>query len=373
MAEHLPDDGYCWWYVDLVDREGSGLVLIWSWGLPLVRSVQGHGRDRPARVPYVNLCWYDRGRLRAFALDEYPMDGASMQINDGGALWRMGRCRFESSTTDAGSVSLRASVDFVLPGGRPAMRATVDLTGPLVDAGSLTSEPDVATAKQGVKGAEHLWSPRVLLGAGHAALWEDDRVVDEIAGDGYHDANLGTGDLSDSDLRGWWWGHAMDGDQRLVYYVAEHRDGQRAAMGFRADRSGEVRALASGGVHMWKRAWSLWGPRWFRRIGIRDGDRDLTVEAVRTVENGPFYVRHLTRCVRDGKPTGRTVSGVGEYLDVQRLGQRPLTSLVNMRVHHVGAENARSLPLFYGLRERRLQQIFSRGGDRRNPQGGAKG
>ena len=28
--------GFAWWYLDLVDERGDGLVLIWSFGLPFL-------------------------------------------------------------------------------------------------------------------------------------------------------------------------------------------------------------------------------------------------------------------------------------------------------------------------------------------------
>ena len=42
----LDTPGFAWWYLDVVDAEGTGLVLIWSFGLPFLPDPVARAGDR---------------------------------------------------------------------------------------------------------------------------------------------------------------------------------------------------------------------------------------------------------------------------------------------------------------------------------------
>ena len=58
--------GFLWWYLDLTDDDGNGMVLIWSFGLPFLPGLASEARagrpKQPAESPSVNVVLYRNGR-----------------------------------------------------------------------------------------------------------------------------------------------------------------------------------------------------------------------------------------------------------------------------------------------------------------------
>ena len=58
--------GFTWFYVDIVDDQGQGATLIWSWGLPFLPGYAAASRagrpQLPIERPSVNLVVYGGGR-----------------------------------------------------------------------------------------------------------------------------------------------------------------------------------------------------------------------------------------------------------------------------------------------------------------------
>jgi hypothetical protein len=82
-ADRAPDPavlrnpgGFTWFYVDLVDEQGRGATLIWSWGLPFLpgyaKAARAGHPQLPIERPSVNLVVYEGGREIFYLLSELP-------------------------------------------------------------------------------------------------------------------------------------------------------------------------------------------------------------------------------------------------------------------------------------------------------------
>ena len=73
--------GFAWWYLDLVDDNGYGLVLIWAWGLPflpgLARDARRGQPSLPRERPAISFALYEGGRCTCYLLQEAPAAAAS--------------------------------------------------------------------------------------------------------------------------------------------------------------------------------------------------------------------------------------------------------------------------------------------------------
>ena len=126
---HSPG-GFTWFYVDLVDDQGRGATVIWSWGLPFlpgyVQAARAGRPELPINRPSVNVVVYGGGRERFYLLSELPAQDCEWSAD--GRSWRLGDCEFRWTDTpgnDSGPAraaptrTLHATLDLALPtGGR---------------------------------------------------------------------------------------------------------------------------------------------------------------------------------------------------------------------------------------------------------------
>src|SRR5687768_10564437 len=83
--------GFLWWYADLVDERGNGLVCIWSFGLPFLPGYASASRrgtpQLPEERPSFNIAVYERGKLVCYLLQEYEPS----EVEWASTRWRFGR------------------------------------------------------------------------------------------------------------------------------------------------------------------------------------------------------------------------------------------------------------------------------------------
>lgn len=323
--DRLPEapGSFCWWYVDLVDQNGDGAVLIWGFGLPFLEPpVELPGRSRP----FVNLAVYVQGRCTAYWLVEVPE--ADVQALPGG--WRIGGSQFQTSRGER--VTVDARLDLPVPGGAP-VRARLSVEG---------APARGAPAPQG----PHRWSP--VIGAGAGRLEIDGKET--IAGRAYHDRNVSDVPLATLGIREWAWGRVAEPGRDRVHYVLWPESGEPKVLAVRLDEDGTV-TWEESTVEQAGSAGGRWGLRVPGRLDLREVEGEAyVVRSEGLVDDSPFYARFPLRTA--------TGHGWGERVRPGAIGRWWMRPLVGMRV--VGpTRNSVWTALFIGPQEDRITRLLA--------------
>jgi len=330
--------GFAWWYMDLVDQDGSGCVLIWSFGLPFLPGREAgarRGTPRTARRdPSLNIAVYERGRPVLYLLQEHPEADAWWVDPEG---MRIGRSTLSTATVE-GRRRLHARLDVDLPDGS-------------VLTGELRMDAPACVVPEGLGGdPRHQWSPLCTAGPATLDLHVDGEPFLHTCGRGYHDRNGSTEPLGSLGIKHWLWGRVPVGDGERIWYLLWPERGAPQAWGLEVDAHGTVRVLSDLQVTRSGPRLGWFGMPWWRRLELQHGGQPwLTVVHQDLVDNGFFYLRWLVQGIA---PDGQTARGVAEAVRPRRVDRTWSRWLVRMAVHRTGGPNSPFLPLFSGIRRR---------------------
>lgn len=368
-AELHKPGGFTWFYVDLVDDQGRGATLIWSWGLPFLpgyaRSARAGRAELPINRPSVNLVVYEGGRERFYLLSELPPDQCAW--DEDGHSWRLGGCSFTWTDTpgaagDGPTRALTADLDLALPtGGR--VTGKLWLSGPLRRDSPGADDPGATAGGSGGSGDEastHLWTPMIAASRGCLELHTPGGDL-RVEGRGYHDRNSAAQPLHELGVQSWLWGRvALPGRDLIFYRLIPSAPGavpRDLVVELAAD--GACRVREDAGLQVGHLRRSPWGLRWPSRVTFADPDgRPVQVDVNTLLDNGPFYQRYQLRG-RCGADEGY---GIGENLVPDRVDTDLLRPLVRMRVHRAAGPNSMWLPLFSGDSAGRWGRLLGRSG-----------
>jgi len=352
--------GFTWFYVDLIDEQGQGATVIWSWGLPFLPGYAGAARagrpELPIDRPSVNVVVYGDGQERFYLLSELAPDQCTWSAD--GRSWRLGDSTFTwidtpGSAGAAPTRSLEATLDLALPtGGR--------VTGELRVAGPLRRDSaDRLQAAPAEPGSSHTWTPMIAATRGSLELHTPGGDL-RIEGRAYHDRNSAEKPLHDLGIHSWWWGRlALPGRDLVFYRLTPSGPGavpRNLVVELGADGSSRAREtpLEPGLIRR-----SSWGLRWPATATFADPEgRPVEVKVSSVLDNGPFYQRYLLRG-RCGADEGY---GVGENVVPDRVDTDLLRPLVRMRVHRAAGPNSMWLPLFSGDSAGRWGRLLGQAG-----------
>lgn len=339
---------FAWWYVDLVDERGDGLVLIWSWGLPFLPGLAGAARrgqpQAPRDRPSLNLAVYQDGVPRFYLLQELdPRDAGWAPEAD---RWTFGDSRISLRRQEDGQSQLRVDLDCPVPGMLDRLQGTIQVTGPeRVHEGSTQGDP------------RHDWTPLMTACPGVAELrcggWSA-----RITGRAYHDRNSGIQPMHTLGIDRWWWGRlALPGRELIYYHLApEDPAASTQTLVVEVDAQGRTRLAADARVEVLSTRRSLYGLSWTTQLRFWDPDgHEVQVSMEAGVDDSPFYQRLLI----SGTCNGHTGRGVAELVVPDAIDPDWMRWLVGMRVHHAGGANSFWLPLFSGPRDGRPGRVFS--------------
>lgn len=330
--------GFGWWYGDLLDEHGNGVVVIAAFGLPflpgLVSSARAGrpiaGTDRPS----LNVVVYRAGRAVLYLLQE--LDPADVSWEAGTDRARFGRTSVASRWVGDRRV-LRVHLDAPLPGSTDRLTGRVRIEGP-------------AARPTPTAGSEHRWTPLSVGAVGEADLRVAGRTVLRTAGAGYHDRNVSPDPIDRLGIRHWLWGRLPGDDAEQVFYLL-WPEGGGPPIGHLLDFSpdGSVRHEPVD-VALSRTRLGWFGLRWWRSLTLTRADgTEVPVTFQRVVDDGPFYLRFLVTGP-SGRPAfaERVVPG-----RVDRAWSRPF---VRMCVDGP-AERSWLAPWFLGLREGRWARL----------------
>lgn len=340
---------FLWWYLEITNVDGDGIVLIWAYGLPFLPGLAADARaGAPAAGrarPSLNVVTYSRGVPASYILHEYEPDDVAW---DGQGHWRFGASEIRS--VDAGPErSVDANLEIPIPGG-DVLRARIRAAGPrpLAAVGPL---PALLST-----GSPHGWTPLVIgaVGTAHVAIpGQGFRFV--VSGAAYHDRNRSTRPLHELGFRRWLWAHERRGTAERIAYALWPRD-SKAPLGFGIEAApGEpLKVTALEPTFVGRRTLPFgmrsWDSVTFRVPGADHADEPfLDFPLTHCVDQGPFYLRYL-----------RARGGVGslEVIDPDRVDLARHRPLVEMRVTRAGQRPSIWAPLFQGALDGRPSRLL---------------
>ncbi len=347
--------GFLWWYVDLIDKNGDGLVVIWSFGLPFLPGYANAARSGrfqlPVQRPSLNISHYRAAKLDFYLLQEFDSREVSWHREAQQATWRFGESRLRSAKCgDQHQVQLDLRLD--VPGMKWPAVVELEARGPAV-CGQWESE--ITRFRPETKRSVHDWRPLLCMGEGQGFLATSQGRV-SVSGRAYHDRNGGCVPLHDIGIDWWAWGRVATAEEEFVYFVLDDESGRRETVFLTVDARGVGRRLKRCRLGDEKMKKSLHGLRVWRSVTVyRDGDRWFDIRFDDLVDSGPFYARSIPRA-RDSR--GRWHRGSAEFCDPQRIDLRRHRMLVQMRVHRRGGDNSMWLPLFSGPKKGRVRRLI---------------
>jgi hypothetical protein len=331
--------GFAWWYVDLFDASGNGLVCIWSYGLPFLPgylSSRRAGRGTPAGSrPSVNLAVYRDGVQAAYTLLELPPERARWSPTE----WTFGDSRFRR---DGGA--LHAEVDLPVPGTDARLTGEFHVQGPIVQAHGLAQDDPT-----------HAWTPLLGPSSSSVSLSVGGETLLETTGTGYHDRNGSKVPMDGLGLDHWIWSRQILGDELVITYLNFPDDGSAPYhVVVRVDAHGRLHTVPVE-LELGKQRRGTFGMPWWDSAvlhGLPEGPLSLTF--TRPFDDGPFYLRTWT----DASFGPHRARGIAELCRPHRIDlgwQRPL---VKMCVQHETHRNSIWLPLFTGPHDSSVRRLF---------------
>lgn len=344
----LPSEGggFLWWYVDLLDENGNGIVLIWSLNLPFLPDVsyglRSGDRPLPAQHPSLNVVVHKEGKTAFYLLQQHTEDAWEWDPQSG--KWRIGATEICLKGSTKGRACLEATLDCSLPETGERLTGTVRVEGSLRRAGN-TVRPD----------SVHLWCPLLTATEGTVDLqWGDQDL--HVQGRAYVDRNESPVGLTELGIDRWWWGRLPFSDHELIWYRLDSKDPAVPSKQFllRVDRDGESR-LSEGGIALGPTRTGWYGLAYPTTLHLTEPDgTEVSVQVTEVTDDGPFYQRFVVAAERGSE----RVHGVAELVVPDRIALPGLRRLIDMKVHQAARPNSFWLPLFVGGSSRRLGKLL---------------
>lgn len=343
--------GFLWWYMDLVNEQGDGAVLIWSWGLPflpgLAKSARTGDGVTPAERPSFNLSIYKDFELDCYTLQEYDPEEATWTRDEHGDVWQFGENHFRV-WREEGKVCVNVDINERVPGSTERLVGHINARGVARRAAlELASEHD----------PHHDWTP--LMGPGHGdvdvRLGESSHYL--FSARTYHDRNGGDAPLHDLGFKHWIWGRMPLSDRELIYYILwPSKGGEPECVGMEILDDGRTILHDEMDIRMTGAQRELAGMTWNERLELFVGGRKWgEVEIKSILDNGPFYLRFFIT----GHFHNESTTGIAEACDPSRIDRDVHRPLVKMRVGGAGGEDSIWRPLFTGPRKGRVKRLFT--------------
>lgn len=333
-----------WWYLDALDDQLNGLVVIWSFGLPFLpgylQAARAGRPELPRDYPSLNIALYRDGRPCFYLLQQYQPDDAH---------WRDGYWRFKDTeiirAESDGRRTVTVNVDCTVPRSRHRLQGRVVVEGPI---------PRLHADLTANSGRQHEWCPVTGPGVCRAELRWNPTDAFHLQAPAYHDRNAGAEPFDQLGIDHWIWGRTVGTGGTRVHYLVWPKGPTQTARTWVFDilPDGQIvqQPLEEPQVHGPSRAW--FGVPFWRRIDLGALGN---VRTGRMVEDGPFYLRSINA---GQDPSGQTAAGWGEWIRPDRIDLDTHRPLVRMRVHRADSRNSIWVPLFVGPRSSRVRRLL---------------
>jgi carotenoid 1,2-hydratase len=347
--------GFLWWYLDLVDAEGNGVVVIWSFGLPFLPGYASAARRGAAPAagqrPVLNVSIYRSGVLDLYLLQEFRQEEVWWDATSSGDSWSFGRSRL-SSQVEGGLRRVELDLHLEIPGMDSTPRLHCHAQGPGVfdavaahDPGHRLQEP-LPT---------HDWTPLLCAAEGRVVL-EGLQGREQFTGHVYHDRNGGRLPLHELGIERWIWGRVALPSMDFIFYVLQGPRGEEECLFLEVGRNGRMWRVQDCALRLVGEKRTLGGLTWWPTMVLeRRGEPFLRISKRSVVDSGPFYQRDLF-VAEDA--CGGAYPGISEICEPRRVDLARHRLLVKMRVERRGERNSMWLPLFSGPRTGRVRRLL---------------
>ncbi len=332
--------GFAWWYLDVCDAEGNGLVLIPSWGLPFLPGRESAARRAEAGAadlePSINVALYRRGEPAAYLLQR--INPRLAQRGDGG--WTLGGAWFRVQV-DAGEVEVRAELDLPSPGGG-RVQGKVHARGAMARIAAAGSD----------HAAPHCWGPVMPGGRATVDLRWDGMPID-LEGEAYLDRNWSDRPLGALGIRRWTWArYAEAGQTRIAYHAESAVEGAPdVSLAVACGSDGRTQVDHDAKIIASSSRRDPFGLLLPSALCVASDHFASRLAVTSWVDRGPFYARGLCRSDDGGH-------GFVEVVEPGRVDRAVHRPLVRMAVHDPTGANSIWLPLFAGPRESRWRRLL---------------
>ncbi|WP_230470373.1 hypothetical protein [Lujinxingia vulgaris] len=348
--------GFAWWYLDLIDEKGDGLVCIWSFGLPFLPGYANAARrgqpQLPKHRPSLNLASFKGGKLDFYVLQEFAPEEVFWDAGQEGDRWTFGLSALESVQRGEERV-VKLDLHLRMPDGQIAT-ALIEAQGPAVRHSG--QKPDPAHRLIDPL-PDHDWTPLLCHARARATLRAHGQTS-TFEGRVYHDRNGGQRPMHELGIDVWTWGRLAFPSRELIYYVLHPTDASQPAqtLVLEIDAEGETRMIPDLQLRERRPSKNLGGLRWWpEQVLERDGEAVITIDNRQRIDSGPFYLRSAARA-RDLE-RGESARGISEVCDPARIDLDVHRPLVRMRVMQSARQNSIWLPLFTGPRQGRVSRL----------------
>lgn len=272
--QHIPDNGYSWWYVDAISDDGQHALTIIAMLGNVFSPYYAWARESAAADP-LNYCAMNvvlYGKKKRWAMTErmredVKQSGTTLTIGPSAMHWENGKLRIVVNETTVPIPTKLQGEIIVTPSTLTGHTEQLDSNG------------------------HHWWSPiapcsRVSVQMQQPGLnWN---------GDAYLDHNRGSAPL-EQDFEYWDWSRAPYDSHTAIIYDVMRRDGTRATLALEVDKSGKVKSFTPA-THtpLQTTTWQV------KRSTFSDNGKARIVD---TLEDTPFYSRSLVETEIAGKLT----------------------------------------------------------------------
>ena len=302
FAEHIPDNGYCWWYLDAVsDDQQHAITIIAMLGnvfSPYYAQARRKADADPLQYCAMNVVLYHRDKNKRWAMTERPK--VSVQRNPKQLI--------------IGPSSLQRDGNRVV---YEINELTVPYPSRLQGQVSVELPPLSEQAFQLDTDGYHHWRPLAPMARARVSFHKPDINWD---GHAYFDYNQGERPL-EKDFIYWDWSRTSSPEGWAgIHYDVTRRDGSRSTLHLKIDQHGQVADLNAGEYH------ALPGTLWRMQRGtFSDGG---PARVVKTLEDTPFYTRSLLETYMNNQ---KHIT-MHESLSLDRFNQRWIQSLLPFRM-----------------------------------------
>lgn len=294
--EHVPYNGYRWWYIDGLSDDGEyGITVIAFIGSVFSPYYAWTAKRDPRNHCAMNVALY--GKVKRWAMTERGRDA----LHTNASTYVVGPSAMHWDGT-----GLSIKIDEVAFPRMAPIRGTIRLHMDATTAQSFALDGEMS----------HRWWPVAPYARIEVELERPDL---KWSGHGYLDTNWGDEPLEDAFSR-WDWLRARCGDNAVILYDVETHDGERRSLALRFDSVGRVQHVSPPPAAALPR--TLWRvPRWTQ-------SEDGSARVLKTLEDAPFY----SRSIIETRLLGEQTKAFHESLSLDRFRTNWVKCLLPFRM-----------------------------------------